>query len=711
MHITKSVVFKRGVYRFAPIERGEEFPLIHISGDSVVVDFNGSVIWGSVQTDLPDAYSGLAIQVTRGSHIVLKNVSIHGFERALEVTGVSDFSVTDADFSYNFREPLLNCGFSDSLDLWIQSFTDSTGSVLSTRAALQLTDCSRATVKNVRITEGQDGIFMHRCTDALLYNNTIQFNSGTAITLQQSTGNRFFSNRLDWNVGHDYPGTIGAGFIFCADSRSNILVSNSITHCSVGTLFLPEPEFGEAGFSPAVTFLVDNDFSYALKKGVFAFDGRYQILHNIFEGCRVGVVAQDAGYLEVRSNRFGNNYCSLLLRGSGSWLVSSNLFEITEMGVQVIGLEEKSGTPADLPLATSRLHLQSNLFKWVKNPLWTVQLDSLRADEGNQFYRFNSLWSGEVSPSVAFTGNFVHQSLNWGLAETFRNKNAFAFNTQSLNWKPAKLPAGLIPVKPLDAIDAFLPEGHPHGLEKILLDEWGPYNFQYPSIWLRERKDSIYVFEITGPPGNWQVVGERGFSVWTQRSGYMPSSLTAIVPDSSQLTELNLLFGGRSYINRFGSKVNPDSSTIFRWKRLEKAVAWERVTGVLDASGNQSGDAETGLFLSGYLLGQDTLWGTLYGGENLVQGLKMPENGFFQGRTTLDLPAGNYTIQQVCAGTCQLYLDGVPIVEGTATIFSREGVPIRFRKKVYLPGGRHTLEVTGQFSGGNTCLLVSLEPN
>lgn len=103
----------------------------------------------------------------------------------------------------------------------------------------------------------------------------------------------------------------------------------------------------------------------------------------------------------------------------------------------------------------------------------------------------------------------------------------------------APLPGGMNP---------FLKDGTLRGRRYILVDEWGPYDFQRPILWLRGvtalgggvavdaagkqttgQATTTYHFEILGPQGKWRVKNLRGATLSAQ-SGSVPGKVTATMP-------------------------------------------------------------------------------------------------------------------------------------------------------------------------------------
>ena len=98
-----------------------------------------------------------------------------------------------------------------------------------------------------------------------------------------------------------------------------------------------------------------------------------------------------------------------------------------------------------------------------------------------------------------------------------------------------------------------------------LVNEWGPYNFQYPSIWLRSIEGGKYTFALFGPVGNWKVTGGEGFESISQKTGTMPSSLIVGIDSTAQSPTIELKFIGEGFTTQFGDKIERGKIFEFEW--------------------------------------------------------------------------------------------------------------------------------------------------
>src|SRR5690348_5526661 len=58
-------------------------PLIEISGNDVVIDFNGAILKGNNKNELPNQYQGLAILIHDAKNVTIKNLTARGYKVAV----------------------------------------------------------------------------------------------------------------------------------------------------------------------------------------------------------------------------------------------------------------------------------------------------------------------------------------------------------------------------------------------------------------------------------------------------------------------------------------------------------------------------------------------------------------------------------------------------------------------------------------------------
>jgi parallel beta-helix repeat protein len=119
-----------------------------------------------------------------------------------------------------------------------------------------------------------------------------------------------------------------------------------------------------------------------------------------------------------------------------------------------------------------------------------------------------------------------------------------------------------------DGMETRLPETALKGTDYILMHEWGPYNFAYPSLWLRTVEGNRYTFLLLGPPGNWKLEGGSGWTFISQKTGTFPVTVVAEKEPGAQALTLDLTYLGPAFTDRFGQAVKKGTPYPFSFHRL-----------------------------------------------------------------------------------------------------------------------------------------------
>ncbi len=90
-----------------------------------------------------------------------------------------------------------------------------------------------------------------------------------------------------------------------------------------------------------------------------------------------------------------------------------------------------------------------------------------------------------------------------------------------------------------EGINAMFPEGARRGREFIIVDEWGPYDWQSPKLWPAKRSDaSPLTLRTLGPRGTWTLQSVRGAAA-SARSGAIPGEIT-LTPAPGRIVDFDV---------------------------------------------------------------------------------------------------------------------------------------------------------------------------
>jgi len=556
-------------------------PTLTIEGDNIVVDFQNALMRGSEAVSHPDQFKGLAVLVRNSQKVTIRNLRIRGYKVALMAEGVDSLLLENCDFSYNYRQRLKSTREQEHLDDWLYYHHNEEDEWLRYGTAVYLKECDYATVHGLTVTGGQNGLMMTRCNKGLFYNNTIQFNSGIGIGLYRSSNNRVMHNRLDWNVrgyshGFYSRGQDSAGILCYEQSNDNTFAYNSATHSGDG-FFLwagqTTMDTGEGGSNGNLIY--GNDFSYAPTNGVEVTFSSNTIAKNTMRECRYGIWGGYSFETVVVGNEIEDCDYGLAIEHGQENAIYNNLFIDCEQGIKLWEREKQRedwGYAQAKDVSSRDYTIGRNAFLNVDQPLVIAASKKVAINDDNQFVAFRKLLLGDPpNEQLVMAKNDVYGLEGWADAASFKElnrlhssdtptKNVLKEQTVALadlaDIQPEKLPDGIV-------VD--LPEGQLAGRKYILIDEWGPYDFRRPSIWLRHQAGRQYTFLLLGPPGNWKLAGGEGFSRVTPKTGTFPATITAQASADSVQVSVQLEFVGTAVRTQFGEDLPKGSKVEFTY--------------------------------------------------------------------------------------------------------------------------------------------------
>jgi hypothetical protein len=106
-----------------------------------------------------------------------------------------------------------------------------------------------------------------------------------------------------------------------------------------------------------------------------------------------------------------------------------------------------------------------------------------------------------------------------------------------------------------------------HGLAEMRITNWGPYNFEYPLIWLTNIDSTgRYHFEVLGnEAASWRIQSISGFTITDSLTGVFPAVFTAMPTNNLKAVaatkQIVFEYTGPDYKNVFG--VTKKSESLF----------------------------------------------------------------------------------------------------------------------------------------------------
>ncbi|HVK96253.1 MAG TPA: PA14 domain-containing protein, partial [Flavisolibacter sp.] len=262
-----------------------------------------------------------------------------------------------------------------------------------------------------------------------------------------------------------------------------------------------------------------------------------------------------------------------------------------------------------------------------------------------------------------------------------------------------------------NAIDPFKGNGRFAGRKNIHITEWGPYNFQYPTIRNTNPTDTTGVmhFEILGPKGKWKIISFKGVEDLSKRPDSLPSSITA-KRIAAQRTNIEIVaeYIGPAFIDQFGNKIPAKKPHRFSFKKFFQPVPFVVKWFSFDSTNNPLITGNTKDFLSQLPIKTDTVnelsyawWGGIKNGEKQYKQFLTIAEG------SADILPGTYELGITWDDAVRVYVDDKLLInEWNPSKYKFDESP---HKKVHMPlGGKHNFKVEHVELGGFATLSLSL---
>ena len=130
----------------------------------------------------------------------------------------------------------------------------------------------------------------------------------------------------------------------------------------------------------------------------------------------------------------------------------------------------------------------------------------------------------------------------------------------------SKLPGG---------IDPMIKDEATRGRSRIIVDEWGPYDWKHPKLWPVGRPDERPLrLRVLGPPGTWTLHALSGAST-SSKSGVVPGELTLTLNDTPYTdVAVTLDYRGADTMSPRGVRVAAGDVYRFSYSRFFVPIDW-----------------------------------------------------------------------------------------------------------------------------------------
>lgn len=693
MKISRSTKFKKVVYQIdAPPDSSRG--VVNIEGNNIIVDFAGAELRGDVSAKQPNEYSGIAIYIRNSRSVTIRNLKARGYKIALIARNCEKLVIENCDFSYNYRPRLNSSQEKEDISDWMSYHHNEKDEWLRYGAALYLKDCNNFTVRNCKVTGGQNALMMMRCNRGKIYNNDFSFNSGIGIGMYRCNANEVSFNRLNFNVrGYSHAvynrGQDSAGFLVYEQSSFNIFYKNSATHSGDG-FFLwagqTTMDTGEGGCN--YNEILNNDFSYAPTNGVEVTFSRVRVSGNRIFECDHGIWGGYSYSSRFANNQFRNNRIGIAIEHGQFNEITYNVFSGDREAVKLWSRKQQ---PSDWGYAR---------YRDTRSVGYTIA--------GNSFNNNPIVYSLTATDSLqVFSNTYAGYGAIMKMDSTVTNLDSVRISLTDSTL--------VFPVVP-NPIDPFKGNGKLAGRRNILVTEWGPYDFRYPIIWNTNPTDKSDTmrFDLLGPKGSWKIEKISGVELISQQlTGQFPASILARkTPGERTDIRIELRYSGESFTDQFGKLIPNRQPYPFFFRKFFQPIDWEVLFYSLDTVYHNP--IKTGMLFSMTerkapvkTEKKDRIdyawWGGIKAGETTYPQFMTVADGM------ASFPPGNYELSVTWDDAVRVYVDGKLVIdEWNPSKYSFDESPNR-KVRVSL-GGKHSFRVEHVELGGFATLALKIKP-
>ena len=710
---------KPGAVYLVPTKEDLSQPAVEIKQGNKVYDFKNVTYAGSPDSVEPDQRKGLGIRVI-GNNITIKNLKVRGYKVALMAIGCKNLKLIDCDLSYNWKQHLGSTLEKEDLGDWMSYHQNEKDEWLRYGAAAYFKDVNGFEVRNVKAVGGQCGLMMVRSNNGLIWNNNFSFLSGIGLGMYRSSNNRIMHNNIDWCVrGYSHGvynrGQDSAGILIYEQSNKNTFAYNSVTHGGDG-FFLwagqSTMDNGKGGCNDNLLF--GNDFSHAPTNGIEATFSRNKFINNKIDECWHGFWTGYSFDSQIDGNLIMNCEEGIAHEHGQNMTVTSNFFRGNKTDIHLWanpGEDPNWGYPKHRDTKSHTWSIMDNTFASgpTAKALVVAQSNDIKFIGNTDFGSTFSI-AKDVT-NVSFIKTCVHGD---------KNKVTLPGDAKDTLWEAPSAEVAVPKWDPMDKDEVYknvapeplkggknpmIPAGGRRGRQNILVDEWGPYDFQSPKLWPRSvEADGSVKYEVMGPAGKWSVKSASGLTT-SAASGKVPGFVTVKPMKGSTVQQLEISYVGKAFVDYKGVSHKAGESVPLKLERTDIPIDWTVKFFEFDATKEdprtQFEAYEAKAKSATLTFHKSKLDYTGYG--RFEKGV--PNNHFGTiAEGSLEIAPGDYLLELTGDDGVRAWLDGKIIVDE----WHYQG-PTTFSVKRRL-GGKHTLKIEHFQLDGYSALQFKIKP-
>jgi len=251
------------------------------------------------------------------------------------------------------------------------------------------------------------------------------------------------------------------------------------------------------------------------------------------------------------------------------------------------------------------------------------------------------------------------------------------------------------------------------GKDQIHITEWGPYDFGYPLLSLKNIDSTgLYHFEVLTPSinptqktGNWKLKTVNGFNIIQNTN----NQITAKADSSVAERFIQLEYNGPSFTGAFGKTHPANKQYIFQYKEFDPHFNWNIHFYIWDSTNDPQKNYAVfaqSLQKPVYSTTQPaidyTWWGAI--------GKDLPVDSFATVATsTVQLKEGDYLIGITADDLAKVIIDGKEIIDAWDASYTALDENTHHEKTIHLNAGSHEFKIVHADINGLATLMFYMQ--
>ena len=520
--------------------------VIHVVADDITIEFSDehremiSVAKGTPWNTL----TGIGIRVDGHRNVTIRNAHVHRFKVGIYATNAEGLVLENCDVTGGYQHRLKSTPRAEDSSDWLWPHHNNNNEWMTNYGAgIYVEDSDGITIRNCFARRRQNGIILDRVNDSAVYDNDCSFLSGWGLAMWRSSRNVISRNSFDFCVrGYSHGvynrGQDSAGLLMFEQCNDNVIVENSITHGGDGIFaFAGKEALGETP-PPTTAGVTEDDIDWYRARGnnrnmFLANDCSYAVAH--------GIELTFSFNNTIAQNRLVSNaICGIWGGYSQNTTIAGNVFESNgevAYGLERGGVNIEHGRNNWIQANTFRgnacgVHLWWDPDEGLAKLPW-AKVNKTDADR-NVIYG-NTFDGDEVAIQLRDTSTtFIVANETANVGEELRadDKSQIGIKREldmpPLRWSPPEYePPG--ETSPIGARD------HLRGRDKIIMTEWGPYDWASPYLLLADARPGRHVYRLLGrdvrlDPNSIDLGGEVQSEIRDDRLTVTPTALASLTP-------------------------------------------------------------------------------------------------------------------------------------------------------------------------------------